>query len=152
MQYSARVVPCQAIQAVACVANENTHGTVKSVDISECSTRQAPVGPHGRRIATVRRLLESLVRRGLLDGDGERAMQAWAHGDGFSVDAAVRTRATVALAERRRPTPCRAVVNVYTERFASSVSFSELGLEGLFRLDFSRLARDMHNEAGDAQD
>jgi len=49
-------------------------------------------------IATVqakvrRRLLQSFVRRGLLPGDDARAMQAWAHGGGFSVDATVRIEA-----------------------------------------------------------
>ena len=34
------------------------------------------------------------MRRGLLAGDDARAMQAWAHGGGFSVDAAVRIEAT----------------------------------------------------------
>ena len=44
--------------------------------------------------ATVRRrLLESFVRHGLLEGDDARAMQAWAHGGGFSVNAAVRIEA-----------------------------------------------------------
>ena len=40
-----------------------------------------------------RRLLQSFVRRGLLDGDDARAMQAWAHGGGLSVNAAVRIEA-----------------------------------------------------------
>ena len=40
-----------------------------------------------------RRLLESFVRRGLLDSDAAHAMQAWQHGGGFSVDAAVRIEA-----------------------------------------------------------
>ena len=44
--------------------------------------------------ATVRRrLLNSFVRRGLLDGADARAMQAWHHGGGFSVNAAVRIEA-----------------------------------------------------------
>jgi len=52
----------------------------------------------GRLFAAVqaavrRRLLGSFVRRGLLAGDDARAMQAWAHGGGFSVDAAVRIEA-----------------------------------------------------------
>ena len=40
-----------------------------------------------------RRLLESFVRRGLLDSDAAHAMQAWQHGGGFSVDASVRIEA-----------------------------------------------------------
>ena len=40
-----------------------------------------------------RRLLQGFVRRGLLAGEDARAMQAWAHGGGFSVDAAVRIEA-----------------------------------------------------------
>ncbi|MGH7186023.1 MAG: transposase, partial [Pseudomonadota bacterium] len=56
-------------------------------------------GLDGPAIATVqtkvrRRLLQSFVRRGLLAGDDARAMQAWAHGGGFSVDAAVRIEAS----------------------------------------------------------
>ena len=40
-----------------------------------------------------RRLLESFVRRGLLESDAAHAMQAWQHGGGFSVDASVRIEA-----------------------------------------------------------
>ena len=55
-------------------------------------------GLEGQAIAAVqakvrRRLLQSFVRRGLLDGDDARAMQAWAHGGGLSVNAAVRIEA-----------------------------------------------------------
>ena len=39
------------------------------------------------------RLLQSFVRRGLLDGDDARDMAQWAHGGGFSVDASVRIEA-----------------------------------------------------------
>ena len=56
-------------------------------------------GIDGPAIATVQaevrqRLLQSFVRRGLLEGGDARAMQAWAHGGGFSVNAAVRIEAT----------------------------------------------------------
>ena len=55
-------------------------------------------GLEGQAIAAVQakvrwRLLQSFVRRGLLDGDDARAMQAWAHGGGLSVNAAVRIEA-----------------------------------------------------------
>jgi len=41
-----------------------------------------------------RRLLRSFVRRGASAGDDARAMPAWQHGGGFSVDASVRIEAT----------------------------------------------------------
>jgi len=62
--------------------------------------RQSPIATdlHEPAIAEVqatipRHLLQSFVRRGLLAGDDARAMQAWAHGGGFSVDATVRIEA-----------------------------------------------------------
>ena len=60
--------------------------------------------------ATIRRrLMQGLVRRGLLAGDDARAMQAWAHGGGFSVDAAVRIEATDRPGLERLPVRRRAV-------------------------------------------
>ena len=59
---------------------------------------RAATGIEAEAIAAVqatirRRLLQSFVRRGLLAGDDAPAMQAWAHGGGFSVNAAVRIEA-----------------------------------------------------------
>ena len=56
----------------------------------------------GPAIATVqakvrRRLLQSLVRRGLLAEDDAQAMAPWDHGGGFSVDASVRIDALTRL-------------------------------------------------------